>query len=385
MPTYFAIGKSDWSLHRKGPADQQRHKEKVWEAIKGNLADIVSQENIIMADDKTIIKVPIRSLEEYKFRFDHHREKHAGQGNGDSKEGDVIGQTQRQGTGQKGQAGNEPGVDFYEAEVTLEELSKMLFEDLGLPNLQEKKRTEVETGGIRFTDIRKSGILANLDKKRTIKEGIKRRALTHGEARFKDIKMEDLRFKVWDIEKTYQSSAVVLAMMDVSGSMGEFEKFIARSFYFWLVRFLRSRYEKVQIVFIAHHTEAKEVTEEEFFHRGESGGTKVSAAYQLALELIKERFPPDQWNIYPFHFSDGENIPWDNDTCVNLVHKLLEQCSLMGYGEIRGSGRGDLGSLMSSFQAVEDEKFVRAIITDKNDVYPALKRFLTQSGEDVAA
>ena len=384
MPTYFAIGRSDWSLHRKGPADQQRHKEKVWEAIKNNLADIVGQENIIMADDKTIIKVPIRSLEEYKFRFDHEHEKRAGQGDGDSKEGDVIGQTRRQGQGQKG-AGEEPGVDFYEAEVTLEELSKMLFEELGLPNLQEKKRTEVESGGVRFTDIRKAGILANLDRRRTIKEAIKRRALTQGDAKFKDIKTEDLRFKVWEMDKTYQSSAVVMAMMDVSGSMGEFEKFIARSFYFWLVRFLRTRYEKVHIVFIAHHTEAKEVTEEEFFHRGESGGTKVSSAYQLALDLIKERYPPDQWNIYPFHFSDGENIPWDNDTSLGLVNKLLEQCSLMGYGEIRGSGRGDLGSLMSSFQAIESEKFVRAIITDKNDVYPTLKRFLSQSEEPVAA
>lgn len=195
MPTYFAIGKSDWSLHRKGPADQQRHKEKVREAIKNNLADIVSQENIILADDKTVIKVPIRSLEEYKFRFDPRRQRYAGQGSGGNRVGDVIGQAPRQGDGHKGQPGTEPGVDFYEAEITLEELSQMIFQDLGLPNLQEKKRTEAETGGIRFTDIRKAGILANLDKKRTIKEGIKRRALTHGQPRFKDIKMEDLRFK----------------------------------------------------------------------------------------------------------------------------------------------------------------------------------------------
>ena len=173
-------------------------------------------------------------------------------------------------------------------------------------------------------------------------------------------------------------------MMDVSGSMGEFEKYIARSFYFWLLRFLRTRYDNVEIVFIAHHTEAKEVTEDEFFHRGESGGTKVSSAYQLALDIIRNRYPPDQWNIYPFHFSDGENIPWDNDTCMGLVTKLLELCNLMGYGEIRPSGRGDFGSLISSFQAIKDERFVRAIVSDKNDVFPALKQFLTES-EAVAA
>ncbi|MDP2660254.1 MAG: sporulation protein YhbH [Dehalococcoidia bacterium] len=384
MPAYFSIGQSDWSLHRKGLADQQRHKEKVWEAIKGNLADIVGDESIIMADDKTIIRAPIRSLQEYKLRFDHSRGRQAGQGDGSSKQGDVIGETQKQGDGQKGHAGEQPGVDFYEAEITLEELSKMLFEDLGLPYLQEKKRTETTSGGIRFTDVRRTGILANLDKRRTVKEAIKRRALAHGEAKFKDIKLEDLRFKTWEVQKSYQSSAVVIAMMDVSGSMGEFEKYVARSFYFWLVRFLRTRYGNVEIVFIAHHTEAKEVTEEEFFHRGESGGTKVSSAYQLALDVIKDRYPPDQWNIYPFHFSDGENIPWDNDACLGLVTRLLEVCNLMGYGEIRSSGRGDIGSLLSSFQAISDKRFVRAVIADKNDVYPALKSFLTES-EAVAA
>ena len=112
-----------------------------------------------------------------------------------------------------------------------------------------------------------------------------------------------------------------MAMMDISGSMGEFEKYIARSFYFWMVRFLRTKYNNVKIVFISHHTEAKEVTEEEFFTHGESGGTQVSSAYELALQIIAERFNPDDWNIYPFHFSDGDNLPWDNERCVGLVQQ----------------------------------------------------------------
>ena len=124
--------------------------------------------------------------------------------------------------------------------------------------------------------------------------------------------------KTWEETVTPQAIAVIIAMMDTSGSMGSFEKYVARSFFFWMTRFLRSRYEAVEIVFIAHHTEAKEVTEEEFFTRGEGGGTICSSAYVKALELIDSRFSPDRYNIYPFHFPDGDNLTSDNEKCVSL-------------------------------------------------------------------
>jgi uncharacterized protein len=219
--------------------------------------------------------------------------------------------------------------------------------------------------------------LPNLDKRRTIKENIKRNA-AKGDPHFHDVLPDDLRFKTWDQRIEYQSNAVVIAMMDVSGSMGEFEKYIARSFYFWMVRFLRTKYQNVRIVFISHHTEAKEVTEEEFFHRGESGGTQVSSAYELALHIITERFPPSEWNIYPFHFSDGDNLPWDNDLCVQLVNKLMALCNLFGYGEIREGYRGSTSTLMSAYNKIRDPKFVAVTISDKKEVYPALKKFFTE-------
>ncbi|WIG61987.1 MAG: UPF0229 protein YeaH [Ktedonobacterales bacterium] len=368
------ISQHDWSLHRKGQTDQERHKQKIREAIKKNLADIVSEESIILSDGKKIVKVPIRSLEEYRFRFDPGRQQHAGQGNGDSQVGDILATDPRPGRGKRGQAGEEPGVDYYEAEVTLDELAAMIFEDLGLPFLEEKKMAEMETETVRFTDVRKVGPLANLDKKRTILENLKRNA-AKGDPSFHDLKNDDLRFKVWEPTVRYQSNAVVIAMMDVSGSMGEFEKYIARSFYFWMVRFLRTKYNNVKIVFISHHTEAKEVTEEEFFTHGESGGTQVSSAYELALRLIKERYNPDDWNIYPFHFSDGDNLPWDNERCVGLVRKLMEICNIFGYGEIREGHYRSQSTLMSAFAKIEDEKFIAVTISDKAEVYPALRRF----------
>lgn len=371
----MSISKSDWSLHRKGSVDQQRHNEKIREAIKKNLADIVSREDIILSDGKTIVKVPIRSLEEYKFRFDPNKREGVGQGQGGSQVGDVVG---RDGDdpGQGNQAGSEPGVDYYEAEITLDELAALIFEDLGLPFLEEKKQARLEAETIRFSDIRKHGIMSNLDKRRTILENIKRNAMK-GDPRFKDIRSEDLRFKTWEKEIRHESNAVVLAMMDVSGSMGEFEKYIARSFYFWMVRFLRTKYNSVEIVFISHHTEAKEVSEQEFFTRGESGGTKVSSAYRLALDIIKERYSPSDWNIYPFHFSDGDNMFSDNRLCVELVNELIEICNLFGYGQIK-QGWYPAGTLMSVYsQEIDSPKFVGVTIEDKEDVYPALQKFFS--------
>ena len=214
-------------------------------------------------------------------------------------------------------------------------------------------------------------------KKRTIMENLKRNA-AKGDPTFKDIKSEDLRFKVWEPTIKYQSNAVVIAMMDISGSMGEFEKYIARSFYFWMVRFLRTKYNNVHIVFISHHTEAKEVTEEEFFHKGESGGTQVSSAYELALQIIQERYNPNDWNIYPFHFSDGDNLPWDNDRCVQLVHKLMNMCNIFGYGEIREGHYRSPSTLMSAYNKITDKKFTAVTISDKKEVYPALRKFFAQ-------
>src|SRR6476646_6221990 len=120
-----SVSKSDWSLHRKGLVDQQRHNEKIKDAIKQNLADIVSREDIILSDGKSVVKVPIRSLEEYKFRFDHGKKDGVGQGQGGSKVGDVIGQ-QGDEQGQGPQAGEQPGVDYYEADVTLDELAALI-------------------------------------------------------------------------------------------------------------------------------------------------------------------------------------------------------------------------------------------------------------------
>ncbi|HEX9928448.1 MAG TPA: sporulation protein YhbH, partial [Pyrinomonadaceae bacterium] len=335
----MSVQRNDWSLQRKGIIDQDRHKERVKEAVRKNLGSIVSNEGIIMSDGKRTVKVPIRELDEFKFRYDYKKKKHVGQGDGKTKVGDVIGREGQQGQGSgSGEAGNSGGGEYYEAEVNIDELAALIFEDLNLPFLEERNQKAVPTRTTRFNEIRKTGVMANLDKRRMIMENIRRNARETGKTKFGNVKKDDLRFKTWEEEIRYESSAVVIAMMDVSGSMTEFKKYIARSFYFWMVRFLRTKYDNVEIVFISHHTEAKEVTEEQFFTQGESGGTVVSSAYQLASEIIKKRYNPSDWNIYPFHFSDGDNYYSDNEEAVRLADELIKTCNLFGYGEIGDEG-----------------------------------------------
>jgi hypothetical protein len=143
-----------------------------------------------------------------------------------------------------------------------------------------------------------------------------------------------------------------------------------------MVRFLRTTYSNVEIVFITHHTEAKEVDEDSFFHLGESGGTRVSSAYQLALEIIEQRYNSQVWNVYAFHFSDGDN--WgavDNQRCLELVKNILVHANAFGYGEIQQRRQSSPTTLMSAFEPMTDPRFVRVKIGAKEEVYPALRTF----------
>ncbi len=382
----FIISQDNWSLHRKGYQDQQRHMDKVKDAIKNNLPDLISEESIVTSDGRDIIKIPIRSLDEYKIRYNHEKSKHVGQGDGDSSVGDIIAQDPNQsskqgkGPGKGTGAGEEPGVDYYEAEVSIAQIENVLFDELELPNLKEKDSKEIKTSKIEFNDVRKKGLMGNIDKKRTILTALKRNA-TDGKATISPILNDDLRFKTWNEEIKYESNAVVLAMMDTSGSMGNFEKYMSRSFFFWMTRFLRTKYESVDISFIAHHTKAKEVTEEEFFYKGESGGTICSSAYEKALELIDEKYPPSQYNIYPFHFSDGDNLTSDNPNCLTLIKEIMKVANIFGYGEVNAYRR--YSTLMSAYRRIENPKFRHYILKEKQDVYHALKSFFRKENVTV--
>jgi uncharacterized sporulation protein YeaH/YhbH (DUF444 family) len=157
------------------------------------------------------------------------------------------------------------------------------------------------------------------------------------------------------------------------------KKYLARSFFFLLFQFVRAKYRNVELVFIAHHTEAREVSEEEFFHKGESGGTFISSAYQKALEIIQERYHPSLWNIYAFHCSDGDNFESDNPTALKLAEELCQVANLFGYGEIKPLGsRYYENSMLQLFRRIEADNFHTVLIERKEDVWPSFKAFLAR-------
>jgi sporulation protein YhbH len=374
---------SDAEHSDRSAGDRMRHREKVRQSIRENIADIIAEESIIGQARDKIIKVPIRGIKEYRFIYGENASGVA-EGDGELQPGDVIQENLGQGSG--GKAGDQPGVDYYETDVTLEELINIMFEDLELPDLEQKKLREIEAERqTRRKGYRPVGIRVRLDKRRTVKEKLRRRVATRRGWEEEDRKSrfpfheDDLVYRhiTTDIKK--ESNAVVLCMMDTSGSMDTLKKYLARSFFFLLCQFVDTKYRNVEVVFIAHHTQASEVTEEEFFSKGESGGTMISSAYGRALEIIAARYHPSLWNIYAFHCSDGENFDSDNDTALSRAKELCELCNLFGYGEIKPEGlRIYDSSMMDVFRNLTAPNFVALRIQRKEDVYPSFRVLLSK-------
>jgi sporulation protein YhbH len=375
----------------RSAGDRLRHRQKVREAIRNNIADIIAEESIIGKDNNRIIKVPIRGVKEYRFVYGDNAPGVGQGGDQEPQPGQVVGQGEK--GKQPGQAGDQPGVDYYETDVRLDELIELMFEDLELPDLERKRLRQIEVEKqFRQKGYRRKGVRVRLDKKRTARSRLKRkkashrRGLTGAHARFPFHK-DDLRYhhSVSDLRR--ESNAVVLCIMDTSGSMDTMKKYLARSFFFILYQFISTRYQNVEIVFIAHHTEAQEVTEEDFFHKGESGGTFISSGYNKALEIINERFHPALWNVYVFHCSDGDNFESDNPAALKAATELARSSNLFGYGEIKPLGAGYYGSsLIPLFSQLDEPNFQTLQIHRKEDIWTSFKTFLAKdrSREDAA-
>jgi uncharacterized protein len=380
-----------WDLRRRALKDSIRHDKRVKEAIRKNLKELIAEENIITSDGKKLVKIPLRYLDQYRFRFGPLG---SGAGQGQGQLGDVIARDGEPGEG-SAPAGDQPGEQVYEAEIAVEELTRMMLDDLALPWLEEKDSQALTTTTYTFDEVRRKGAMANIDKRRTLLENLKRHA-AQNQPKVGAFRDADLRFKVWSVREEYHSNAAVYLLMDRSGSMTTEKKYIAKSFFFWLVRFLRLKYKTVETVFIAHDTEAQLVPEQDFFTISNSGGTMCSSAYRVALEHLQRSHPKARWNNYVFHFSDGDNWEEDNPRCKAMVTQLLEHTAMLGYGEIRYRDEATFYGWVKSFNpawstlhkelsTIAHPRFVTVAIKQKEDVYQALQTFLgKREGVDAA-
>lgn len=372
--------------HDRSIEDRRRHRQLVEKSIKENLGDILSEESIIGEGKNKKFKIPIRGIKEYQFIYGKNS-KGVASGTGDEKRGDKIGSGKPTPGNGKGGAGNREGEDIYETEITLEELLDYITEDLDLPNLDRKKYSEIvtESSG-KKCGYQRYGIPPRLAKKKTVmckiarKQGKKRALLEAGLEESLErfpFREEDMRYYRVKRKPKRESNALMIFIMDVSGSMDSSKKYLARSFFFVLSKFLRRKYNNIAFEFISHTTVAKNVNEYEFFHKAESGGTYISSGVNMALDIIKEKYPPEIWNIYPVYASDGDNWTEDNDRAMTAVKELCKVSNMFGYAELLPSTYSTTMYYRFS-KEIKEPNFISVIVKEKKDLWDALKIMLSK-------
>ncbi|NOZ86824.1 MAG: DUF444 family protein [Deltaproteobacteria bacterium] len=357
--------------------DHGRFRKIVKGHVRKNLKKYISRGELIGKVGKNRVRIPVSQLQ--LPRFQYGGKKSGGVGQGEGKEGDPLGPAPGQDGG--GEAGDKPGEHDLEVDVSLEELAKILGEELELPKIEPKGKSKIYTEIYRYSGIRNVGPESLRHFKRTFKQALKRQIASGFYNPEKPVVIpmrEDRRYRSWKVTNKPESNAVIIYMMDVSGSMGDEQKEMVRIESFWIDTWLRSQYDGIESRYIIHDAEAREVDRHTFFHTRESGGTMISSAYFLCKDIMEKDYPPDEWNIYPFHFSDGDN--WsadDTQRCIKVLQeKILPACNQFGYGQVRspyGSGKF-IEDLQENFK--DDDKLVTSRIDEREMIAQSIKDFL---------
>ena len=307
--------------------DHQRFRQIVKGRIRDDLRKFLTKGELIGKEGKHLISIPVRGIELPQFKYGDNSQ---GVGAGDGKEGDGVGKGQK-GQG-KGQGGTDPGQHLMEVDLSLDELADILAEELKLPRIEPKGRHRITTVREKYSSLRRVGPESLRHFKRSFKEALKRQIMIGGYDPNNPViipERKDIRYRSWKEVKSPQSNAVIIFMMDVSGSMGEEQKELVRLESFWIDTWLRKNYEGIESRYIVHDVSAREVDKHTFYHLREDGGTKISSAYRTAKNLLDAHYSPDEWNIYLFHFSDGDNSSEaDSRDCVKILKEQLP-CTLI--------------------------------------------------------
>lgn len=328
-----------YELFSRGARDWLRHNEKVRDAVRQHLPEIVAGADVMGSGSRTV-KVPVKMLEHYHFRLSD-QQKRDGVGQGQAKPGDVLAQGQpQQGNGQpaKGKGGNDGGGIEFVLEFKVDDIVDWLWDEMELPNLKARVGKSDSTDWMREGWDRK-GARSRLDRRRSLREAVKRRAIQPEGPNFSD---DDLRFRQLNQREQPTIQAVVFFIMDVSGSMSDADRKLAKTFFFWAAQGLKRQYQHLDTVFVAHTTEAWEFNEEEFFQVSGSGGTVTSTGLNKAREIITERYDPSRYNIYLFYASDGDNYTEDREPAEVAMQELTNVCNYCGYLEVTSSVQQNL-------------------------------------------
>lgn len=363
--------------------DHARFKKIVKGKVRDNLKQYVSGREMILPKGNGKFKIPLPSIDTPRFRFGDKSQ--GGTGQGEGQPGDPVeGQGQEgEGPGEGGEkAGQDEGNKELEVELSEMELASILGEELELPNIEPKGKKNMESTSNKYTSIGTVGPDSLKHFKRTYRNSLKRQIVsgTYDPSNPMIVPVRgDFRFRSAKQKVEFENSAVVIYMMDVSGSMGDEQKEIVRTESFWINLWLKSQYKDIEIRYIIHDATAKEVDEDTFFRTRESGGTLISSAYQLCNEIIKADYNPAEWNIYPFHFSDGDN--WsseDTKLCLNLLNsEIIPASNMFCYGQVESRyGSGQFYKDLKAQFGVDNENLILSKIKNKDAILDSIREFL---------
>ncbi|MBS0192513.1 MAG: DUF444 family protein [Planctomycetes bacterium] len=356
--------------------DHQRFRQIVQGRIRRDLRKFLSRGELIGREGKRFVSIPVHDIDIPTFRYGDNS---GGVGMGEGQEGQSVG-------GAKGQGGEQEGRHILEVDVTMDELADILAEELKLPRIKPRGEHRITTIRDKYSGIRPVGPAALRHFKRTYREALKRQISmgTYDSENPVIIPIRnDLRYRSWNEVKKPQSNALIVYMMDVSGSMGDEQKELVRLEAFWIDTWLRRNYEGVESRFIVHDVKAQEVDRKTFFSVREDGGTRISSALYCCKELLEAHYDPGDWNTYLFHFSDGDNSSdADNRLCVKLLdEELLPICNMFGYCQVTSAyGSGSFLSVLNeAFKDGRPDELGPRLITSKvngrEDIYDSLRTF----------
>ncbi len=372
-----------YDLFSRGARDWLRHNDKVREAVQSHLPDLIAGPDLITGPQERTVQVPVRMLEHARFKLAEGRSQ-TGAGQGEGQPGDVLQSGQSEpssGSGESGEGGSENGEVRLLLEFSIDDVMDWIWEELKLPDLQPKPGARIDEVELVREGWDKRGARSRLDRRRTVKEAIKRRAVQTNPVPFTN---DDLRFRQLVTRVRPSTSATILFVIDVSASMTQLERKLAKSFFFFALQGIRRKYAKVETRFIAHTTHAWEFSEREFFQVTGIGGTIASSAFRLVNELVRKELDAAHNNIYMFYASDGENFTEDRAAANQSLSELGGMLNYIGYVEtLPGVPRALETEMRRLCNELERRglPISSSVLSAPDDVWRALRKFFSKEVE----
>lgn len=362
--------------------DHSEYRDLIKDKVKSRVRDHIKTGRKVKrhGDDFVVVDIPVIDLPSFRHGRD---ENDTSIGNGPVDVGDVVGDgPEAEGAGN--QPGDQPGEHTMGVGVSVEDYIDVLGEELELPKLTPRPKGDITSSKVKYSGLSKVGNNCLLHKKKTLKNAIKR-AISSNEFDPHNVSnvypiAQDKVYKTWNITDTPDISAAIFFLQDISWSMDGEKREIVREMCWYLEQWIKKFYKQVDLKHIVHDVVAQEVDQEKFYSFQAGGGTKISSAFELTSNIINSSYPIEDWNMYIFYFSDGENWSGDTSLCIDIIDDLQTKCNLIGIGEVKGQDWSDFALKIEDKidqKVLDPGTVVTSSLDSHEDILRAIQDFLT--------